>query len=162
MDQVPSLSNPQAAALSALPAFSPSNSAPLLNAPSGIDASGRSAQRFSVQVVARRGGVERQAAASGQDIYAVTGPMVAQAATRILAMNGRRKGSLSAGQLFEAREFLLALSPQALSPVLERDSMTQLHNEIPLLVGSRRIVVGRARQVLLARPSCLDRTLQLP
>ncbi|HSV52216.1 MAG TPA: saccharopine dehydrogenase NADP-binding domain-containing protein [Burkholderiaceae bacterium] len=88
--------------------------------PVAVDDSGRSAQRFSVQVVARRGGVERRAAASGQDIYAVTGPLVAQAATRILAMNGRRKGSLSAGQLFDAREFLLALSPQPLSLVLER------------------------------------------
>lgn len=83
--------------------------------PVAVDDSGRSAQRFTVQAIAHRGGVERRAAASGQDIYAVTGPLVAEAVTRILASDGRYKGSFSAGQLFDAREFLLSFSPQYLA-----------------------------------------------
>jgi hypothetical protein len=84
-------------------------------APVPVDDSGRSAQRFTVQAVARRGGIERRAAASGQDIYAVTGPMVGQAVTRILAADGRHRGSFSAGQLFDAREFLASLAPEHLA-----------------------------------------------
>lgn len=98
------------------------NEAPLIDLhssetppPVPVDDSGRSAQRFTVQAVARRGGIERRAAASGQDIYAVTGPMVGQAVTRILASDGCHKGSFSAGQLFDAREFLLSLAPQYLA-----------------------------------------------
>ncbi len=98
------------------------NEAPLIDLhssetppPVPVDDSGRSAQRFTVQAVARRGGIERRAAASGQDIYAVTGPMVGQAVTRILASDGRHKGSFSAGQLFDAREFLTSLAPDYLA-----------------------------------------------
>lgn len=87
--------------------------------PVAVDASGRSAQRFCVQAVVSKGGMERRASASGQDIYAVTGPLVAQAATRMLDMRGHRMGSLTAGQLGDAREFLLALAPQPLSLKLE-------------------------------------------
>ena len=83
--------------------------------PAPVDASGRSAQRFTMQVIARRGLQQRQAAASGQDIYAVTGPLVAHAATRVLAGGQRPAGSFSVGALFEAREFLQALAPDPLS-----------------------------------------------
>lgn len=83
--------------------------------PKAVDDSGRSAQRFRVEVRARRAGVERRAAASGQDIYATTGPMVAQAVTRILALDGRHKGCFAAGQLFNAQEFLRSLAPPDLT-----------------------------------------------
>jgi hypothetical protein len=82
--------------------------------PQAVDASGRSAQQFRVEVVVRRGGAERRAAASGQDIYAVTAPLVAQAVTRLLAAPGQHKGGLSVGQLGDARAFLEALAPQHL------------------------------------------------
>lgn len=87
-------------------------------APTAVDDTGRSAQRFTLQVVATRGGAQRSAAASGQDIYAVTGPLVAEAATRILAQEHAHAGAFAAGKLFDARQFLLALSPQPLALTL--------------------------------------------
>ena len=83
-------------------------------APVAVDASGRSAQRFLVEVVVRRGGEERRASASGQDIYAITGPLAAQAVGRILAARGGLTGAMSAGQLGDARSFLQALAPRYL------------------------------------------------
>ncbi|CAN7516329.1 saccharopine dehydrogenase NADP-binding domain-containing protein [Acidovorax sp. LjRoot66] len=80
-------------------------------APVAVDASGRSAQRFLVEVVVRRGNEERRASASGQDIYAITGPLAAQAVGRILGAGGGLTGALSAGQLGDARSFLQALAP---------------------------------------------------
>ncbi|MFN9472299.1 saccharopine dehydrogenase NADP-binding domain-containing protein [Acidovorax sp.] len=85
--------------------------APGTPAPVAVDASGRSAQRFLVEVVVRRGSEERHASASGQDIYAITGPLAAQAVGRILAADGALTGALSAGQLGDARSFLQALAP---------------------------------------------------
>ena len=79
-----------------------------------VDASGRSAQRFTMQVVARRGSLVRQAAASGQDIYAVTGPLVAGAVSRILAADSLPAGSHAVGALFDSREFLKSLTPEPL------------------------------------------------
>ena len=43
------------------------------------------AQTFLVDVVVRFGGMERRAAAAGQDIYAVTAPLAVEAVRRILA-----------------------------------------------------------------------------
>lgn len=80
-------------------------------APVAVDASGRSAQRFLVEVVVRRGNEARRASASGQDIYAITGPLAAHAVGRILAANGGLTGAPSAGQLGDARSFLQALAP---------------------------------------------------
>ncbi|MGV3680784.1 MAG: saccharopine dehydrogenase NADP-binding domain-containing protein [Acidovorax sp.] len=85
--------------------------APGTPAPVAVDASGRSAQRFLVEVVVRRGSEERHASASGQDIYAITGPLAAQAVGRVLAADGALTGALSAGQLGDARSFLQALAP---------------------------------------------------
>jgi len=59
--------------------------APDPSGPVAVDERGRSAQTFLVEVVARSGGVERRAVASGRDIYAVTAPLVVEAAFRILA-----------------------------------------------------------------------------
>jgi hypothetical protein len=50
--------------------------------PTAADASGRSTQTFLVDVVARRAGAQRRATASGRDIYAVTAPIVVEAAAR--------------------------------------------------------------------------------
>ena len=48
-------------------------------APEPVDALGRSDQTFIVDVVVRTGGFERRATARGQDIYAVTAPLVVEA-----------------------------------------------------------------------------------
>ena len=72
-------------------------------------------ETFLVEVVARSGGVERRAVASGRDIYAVTAPLVVEAAFRILAGAGDTVGVASVGARFDAKDFLSSLSPQHLA-----------------------------------------------
>jgi hypothetical protein len=72
-------------------------------------ADGRSAQTFLVEVVVRRDGVERRAVARGQDIYAVTAPLVVEAAVRILAGEGTAAGVASVGARFDPKDFLGAV-----------------------------------------------------
>jgi Uncharacterized conserved protein len=86
--------------------------------PVAADASGRSAQTFLVEAVVRRGDDERRASAAGRDIYAVTAPIVVEAAERILdgrVVGGRPAGALAAGELFDAADFLQSLSPDPLA-----------------------------------------------
>ncbi|MBT2450777.1 saccharopine dehydrogenase NADP-binding domain-containing protein [Streptomyces sp. ISL-43] len=80
-------------------------------APEPVDALGRSNQVFVVDVLVRAGGVERRASARGQDIYAITAPLVVEAVQRILAGRTRATGVASAGAMFDAADFLRALSP---------------------------------------------------
>ena len=80
-------------------------------APEAVDASGRSDQLFVVDVVVCAGGVERRATARGQDIYAVTAPLAVEAVRRILAGQTRTAGMASAGAMFDAADFLRALTP---------------------------------------------------
>lgn len=80
-------------------------------APEPVDALGRSDQTFVVDVLVRAGGVERRATARGQDIYAVTAPLVVEAVQRILAGQTRTTGLASAGAMFDAADFLRALAP---------------------------------------------------
>ncbi|MES2941078.1 MAG: saccharopine dehydrogenase NADP-binding domain-containing protein [Pseudomonadota bacterium] len=93
---------------------------PATPAPQAVDASGRSAQRFALEAVVRRGGQERRARAGGQDIYAMTAPLVAEACARLLR-GTHAGGAFAAGQLFDARDFLQALSPQPLEVHLGPD-----------------------------------------
>jgi hypothetical protein len=79
--------------------------------PEAVDALGRSEQTFVVEVVVRAAGVERRATARGQDIYAVTAPLVAEAVQRILAGQTLTTGVASAGAMFDAADFLRALAP---------------------------------------------------
>ncbi|MFD9517602.1 saccharopine dehydrogenase family protein [Streptomyces sp. NPDC059979] len=89
--------------------------APQTPPPTAVDADGRSAQTFLVDVVARRGGETRRASASGRDIYAVTAPIVVEAATRILDGRINTTGVAAPGELFDAADFLRALDPAHLS-----------------------------------------------
>ncbi|TYB50095.1 NAD(P)H-binding protein [Nonomuraea sp. PA05] len=84
--------------------------APDSPAPAPADESGRSAQTFLVDVVVRSGGDERRAVATGQDIYAVTAPLVVEAVERILTGRTKAVGVVSAGEIFDAADFLRALS----------------------------------------------------
>jgi short subunit dehydrogenase-like uncharacterized protein len=88
---------------------------PDTSGPVAVDARGRSAQTFLVEVVARSGGVERHAVASGRDIYAVTAPLVVEAAARILAGSGDAPGVASVGARFDPVDFLGSLSPRHLT-----------------------------------------------
>lgn len=82
--------------------------------PAPADDSGRSAQVFMVDVVVRRGREERRATAHGRDIYAVSAPLVVEAMTRIVGNATPPTGVHAPGTLFDARDFLAALSPQHL------------------------------------------------
>ncbi|MGP9022788.1 saccharopine dehydrogenase family protein [Streptomyces sp. BR1] len=80
-------------------------------APTAVDEQGRSSQTFLVDVVVRSGNAERRAVASGQDIYAVSAPLAVEAVARILTGRTRTVGVASAGEIFDAPDFLRALAP---------------------------------------------------
>ncbi len=82
--------------------------------PAAVDAEGRSAQCFVMDVRVRKGVQERRAVARGQDIYAITGPIVAEAASRILDGRNRTQGVTTLGAMFDAAEFLAALAADGL------------------------------------------------
>lgn len=80
--------------------------APDASAPTAAD----SAQTFTVDVIVRSGDTERRIAASGQDIYAISAPLAVEAVRRLLAGETRTTGVASAGEIFDAPDFLRALS----------------------------------------------------
>ncbi|MER6562354.1 saccharopine dehydrogenase NADP-binding domain-containing protein [Streptomyces sp. NPDC001027] len=85
--------------------------APETPVPAAADEQGRSDQTFLVDVVVRSGDVERRAVARGRDIYAVTAPLVVEAVARVLTGRTEAVGVVSAGEAFDAPDFLRALSP---------------------------------------------------
>jgi short subunit dehydrogenase-like uncharacterized protein len=88
---------------------------PETKGPQAADERGRSAQIFLVEVVVRREGQERRAAARGRDIYAITAPIVVEAAERILTGRVRAAGVVTAGEAFDAEDFLRSLPLDGLS-----------------------------------------------
>jgi hypothetical protein len=90
-------------------------SRPDVSPPEAADESGRSAQTFLVEVVVRRRGEERRAVASGRDIYAISAPLVVEAARRVVTGLVETPGALTAAEAFDARDFLTSLSPEPLS-----------------------------------------------
>jgi hypothetical protein len=95
-------------------------SRPDVSSPEAADESGRSAQTFLVEVVVRRRGEARCAVAGGRDIYAISAPLVVEAARRVVTGLVETPGAFTAGEAFDAREFLTALSPAPLSLGLGR------------------------------------------
>ncbi|WP_343517794.1 saccharopine dehydrogenase NADP-binding domain-containing protein [Sphingomonas sp.] len=83
--------------------------------PRPVDAYGRSAQRFLVEAVIRSGGRERRALASGRDIYAISAPLVCEAAKHLLDGSATGAGARAPGAAFHAMPFLKALAPEPLS-----------------------------------------------
>ena len=77
------------------------------------DATGRSPQQFVVDAVTRSGSIHRRATARGRDIYAVTAPLVCEAAQRLLDGAGR-PGAFAVAELLDARTVLKALTPDHL------------------------------------------------
>ncbi|MFP2960311.1 saccharopine dehydrogenase family protein [Myxococcus sp. 1LA] len=78
--------------------------------PMAADASGRSAQRFMVEVRARRGDEERRVTAGGRDIYGFTAPLVVEAVERVLSGGGVQAGVRSPGEVFNAADYLCSLA----------------------------------------------------
>jgi short subunit dehydrogenase-like uncharacterized protein len=93
---------------------------PDLSPPPAADESGRSAQTFLVEVIARAGRAERRAVARGRDIYAVTAPLVVEATQRAVTRHGGRAGVFAAGDIFDAQDFLMSLCPHHLSVEIHR------------------------------------------
>jgi hypothetical protein len=77
--------------------------------PVAVDDSGRSGQRFLVEVVADGGHERRGVHAAGRDIYAITAPLAVEAVERLLSGRFTGTGALTAGQAFDARSFLEAV-----------------------------------------------------
>ncbi|MEE4418038.1 saccharopine dehydrogenase family protein [Streptomyces bugieae] len=84
--------------------------APGAEPPVPIDANGRSDQTFLVEAVVRNGETERRATARGQDIYAVSAPLVVEAICRVLDGRTKTVGAAAPGEIFDAPDFLRALS----------------------------------------------------
>jgi NAD(P)-dependent dehydrogenase (short-subunit alcohol dehydrogenase family) len=87
---------------------------PATPAPTAVDAQGRSAQRFAMDVIVRNGTQSRRARAAGLDIYAFTAPLVVEAMERVVTGRCRRFGVVAPGEAFDAADFLAALSPEYL------------------------------------------------
>lgn len=88
---------------------------PATSAPVAIDDSGRSAQRFMIDVRVRLGERTGRATACGRDIYAATAPLLVEAVQRVLDGRVRGPGALAPGQAFDAHDFLAALAPAGIA-----------------------------------------------
>ncbi len=82
--------------------------------PTAVDAMGRSAQRFELEVRLAQRGSTRRAGARGQDIYAVTAPIVIEAALRLMAPTYRQSGALALGEAVDPVDLLRSLHGVAL------------------------------------------------
>lgn len=85
-------------------------SAPDPRGPTAVDEHGRSEQTFVIDVLVRSGSIERRLTVAGQDIYAVSAPLAVEAVDRVLTGRTRTTGVASAGAIFDAPDFLRALS----------------------------------------------------
>jgi short subunit dehydrogenase-like uncharacterized protein len=79
------------------------------------DATGRSPQRFVVEVLAMRGGASRRIIAKGRDIYAFTAPLVCEVAERLLKGKFSNTGAHAPGAILDAKDVLAALTPDHLT-----------------------------------------------
>jgi hypothetical protein len=78
--------------------------------PTPVDERGHSAQTFVMDVLIRDDEGRRRATALGNDIYAISAPIVVEAVERLLSADpAPSAGVRSLGELFDARDFLAAL-----------------------------------------------------
>lgn len=82
--------------------------------PTAADDSGRSAQRFELVVRVVQDGKTKTAGVRGQDIYAVTAPIVTEVSMRLLAPSYQRSGALAIAQAVDPVEVLRSLHGSAL------------------------------------------------
>jgi uncharacterized protein YbjT (DUF2867 family) len=82
--------------------------------PTAVDQSGRSAQRFELVVRLVQGGVTKTASVRGQDIYAVTAPIVVEAALLLLTPSYRNSGALALAEAVNPVQLLRRLHGPAL------------------------------------------------
>lgn len=77
--------------------------------PAADDTTGRSAQRFEMIVQVEQGGITRTARARGRDIYAITAPIVIEAALRLLPKTYQGMGAMALAEAVLPLELLSAL-----------------------------------------------------
>lgn len=82
--------------------------------PRAVDALGRSPQRFRMEVELRDARGTHRASAGGRDIYAVSAPLVVEAASRLLR-GAAVAGAHTLGSAFDAAGVLRALAPSPLA-----------------------------------------------
>jgi short subunit dehydrogenase-like uncharacterized protein len=80
--------------------------------PKSADATGRSRQRFVMEVEVRRGGESRRATMRGRDIYAITAPLVCEAVERLLKGGLPCGGAYTPAELFDGKSFLSEIDPE--------------------------------------------------
>jgi hypothetical protein len=80
--------------------------------PKAADSTGRSPQRFVMEVEVSRGSESRGAIMRGRDIYAITAPLVCEAVERLLERNLDVSGVRAPGEVFDARSFLPDIDPE--------------------------------------------------
>lgn len=85
---------------------------PRTPAPTASDASGFSNQRFEMRAVVQHGVERKSASVTGRDIYAITAPLLVQAAQKILRGEFRATGARAPGEIFDAAEFLRTLEAE--------------------------------------------------
>jgi uncharacterized protein YbjT (DUF2867 family) len=83
--------------------------------PKPADATGRSAQRFAVEVVGTRGAESHRIIGRGRDIYAFTAPLVCEVTERLLKGLFLEAGAHAPGAIFDAKDVLAALAPDHLT-----------------------------------------------
>lgn len=88
---------------------------PSTPAPKAMDDTGRSAQRFMVDVVARREGMSRRISAQGRDIYAFSAPLICEVTEHLLKGRFSSAGALPPGAIVHAHQVLSALAPEHLT-----------------------------------------------
>lgn len=79
--------------------------------PKASDPSGRSSQRFVMDVRAVSGDGRTRIAVTGRDIYAITAPVVVEACLRVLDDPPPTGGAYAPAQLFDSSSFLRSLAP---------------------------------------------------
>jgi hypothetical protein len=82
--------------------------------PIAVDDIGRSAQRFELVVRIKQHGMTKTSGVRGQDIYAVTAPIVIDAALLLLEPDYRRCGALALAEAVDPNELLGLLHGSAL------------------------------------------------
>ncbi|PUA97331.1 putative NAD(P)-binding protein [Acidovorax sp. 107] len=81
--------------------------------PVAADGSGRSAQQFEMVVQVEQNGTARTTCVRGQDIYAVTAPIVIEVAQRLIDPAFQRSGALALAQAVDAVDVLQSLHDAA-------------------------------------------------
>ena len=122
--------------------------------PAAVDESGRSAQRFVVDVVVRRRSDTRRISVSGRDIYAVTAPIIVEGAIRLLDGRHRGAGAMAPGEAFDAADVLATLerdtdglAVRATGPILQAGSVAQGRRGAADQVAGADLPLDRADQV---------------